>query len=201
LTHSCRVLGVRDATLVYRVSSAHGIARVACVRPIIDGTKEEVEEALNRAATDTSLGWPAALAKSLSAVSSEVRSQTTVVPEFVFAAVALRDRAGVVCWAGDIRLYIVVDGTLHSTTVDHTVAFAPTEELPFAENLRAAMPTMYTRTISAAARLPPAHLLFELPPGACELYICSDLAHGHLPPEEHLPHLRADQFDVLIGLQ
>mgnify|MGYP000449590071 CR=1 FL=1 len=175
-----------------------GAVLIAAAHTLANGTAHHAATAFSMADAIDEQGWPQQIAGKLLSVSVAENQRTQTSPEFTFAAVCMDGSVVRVCWCGDVRVHLIGQGTVRAT-VDHTVQFAPDDELPPGEPsvIRNAVPTMLTRWISANQPSAAETVTWKRPTGGSEIVICSNGYHRHdkpgnpVPKQEWIPGMMA----------
>jgi serine/threonine protein phosphatase PrpC len=120
-------------------------------------------------------------AKAFESANGQLRRQAMTEPGFdagsTVVALCLRDREGIVQWAGDSRLYRLQDGHLTQLTRDHTVANDPNAHATEADA------HVITRAVGGADVLELDRMRFEVRPGD-RFLLCSDGLYSDLTVAE-----------------
>jgi hypothetical protein len=180
--------GANAASLV---AVGSGVVRVAGGCPLANGSPDQIFVALHRAAGSSDAEWPACVSRELFQVSADARTVGKLA-EFAFAAACILDDLLIVCWCGDVRVYLF-DGDELRVTRDHTVKFAPDADLPEGDSalLRESLPTMYTRYVSATARLGMEFESWPIQSASVDVVICSNGYHEHGTAIQSAPRIRS----------
>ncbi|GMV19448.1 MAG: hypothetical protein AMXMBFR56_76720 [Polyangiaceae bacterium] len=169
------------------VASVDGVL-LAGAHPLANGSADDIRAGFARAGLEWSPAWPRRVEDALLEVSREARERGAAVPEFSMAAVAITGSRVDVRWCGDVRVYASApDANWH--TIDHTVKFAPDEELPAGapDFIRSAMPSVYTRYLSANEKHTGSAAAWEARTREWTIAICTNGFHGHGDPIVHAP--------------